>query len=81
MRQVKVFVDGVDCTGEAFPQGNAFEAELSFLLWWGNKTGYVPGFRWHKAPSRVCVDCPHVGGQLIGVKEKGGMVFEIYLIH
>ena len=87
MRQVKVFVNGVDYSLEAFPQGDALQKELAFLLWWGEKThnknnaGYVPAYsKYHSSPNKVSIHCPRVGGELVGIKKKGDVVFKIYLV-
>ena len=76
---VAIYVNGVNMTGVAFPQGDNLAKEVSFLLWWATGQGYVPAYSlYHKKPVPVNVCCPMVGGTLIGIKEKGGHLFEVY---
>lgn len=91
MRDVKVFVDGELVNG--FPQGTPLEKEVAYLEWWagtqylvlGAWVGWVPGFRYHKTPVKVnihhhCVGGGSEAGTLIGVKNKGGHLFEVYIM-
>ena len=76
---VKIYVDGKDYTQSGFPQGDNLSKEVAFLLWWATGQGYVPAYSlYHKRPARVSVYCPMVG-TLIGVKQKDGRLFEVYI--
>ena len=77
---VKVYVDGVDMTSHGFPQGDNLQKEISDLVWWATGEGYVPGFSYyHRAPRKVTSPDSMVGGTMIGIKKKDGILFEVYI--
>jgi hypothetical protein len=81
---VKVFVNGEDMTSDAFVQGNNLSKEIAFLLWFALGADrlsdyFVSGFaKYHKAPRRTNLKVPGKGN-LIYIKEKSGMVFEVFV--